>query len=240
MQRLILNLLVVCLLFGIAVIGYMQWSTPTPPPATVTPTATSQPTAIPTPEPAPILTTDQLALPPFTLPLGSLWSVLFPTDESWSAKLQQLASEKPMLNPYWTALAAAPDNETVLALTWPPTTTIDLLLVVARTSAEGLTLQSYLAATKEELAQSRLLLGAAVMVSQAEIRYDLRKDHIPAATIRYTLPAKAPNQVRTGYQVAMLDKNGDDLLLLTAITQDADPTKALTLIDSLVATIQEE
>lgn len=240
MQRLLLSVLVFCILLGIAVIGYTRWSTPTPPPATVTPTATRQPTTIPTPEPAPILTADQLPLPPFTLALGAPWSVLRPIDEGWGAKLQQLASEKPMLSRYWTALATLPNRETALALTWPPTATTDLLLAAALTPAEGLTLQSYLAAAKEELAQSRLLLGAAVTVGQAEIRYDLRADHIPVAIIRYTLPAKDSQHVSTGYQVAMLDKSGTYLLLLTAITQDADPTKALAQIDTLVASIQEE
>lgn len=241
MQRPILTLLVFCILLSVAVIGYAQWSTPTPPPATVLPpTATSQPTATITPVPDPILTTDHLALPPFTLSLGAPWSVLVPRDGAWSTKLQQLAAEKPMLNHYWAALATLPASETRLALTWPPTATTDLLLVVAITPAEHLTLQGYLAAAKEELAQSRLLLGAAVTVSQAEMRYDLREDHIPVAIVRYTLPAGTHPNASTGYQAALLDKTGTSLLLLTALTHEAEPSKALAQIDALVAAIQEE
>lgn len=240
MQRPIFTLLVFCVLLGIAVIGYTQWSTPTPPPAPATLTATSQSTATMTPTPVPILTTDHLALPPFTLSLGAPWSVLVPTDGAWSTKLQQLAAEKPMLSPYWAALGDLPANGTHLALTWPPPATADLLLVAALIPAEALTLQGYLAAAKEELAQSRLLLGAAVTVSQAEIRYDLREDHIPVAIVRYTLPTSAYTNASTGYQAALLDKTGTQLLLLTALTHEADPSRALAQIDALLATIQEE
>lgn len=167
------------------------------------------------------------------------WAVLRPEDEAWAAKIQQLAAAKPLLTHYWSALAALPANEISLALTWPPTTTTDLILVVAVAPAEELTLQGYLAAAKEELGQSRLLLGAAITVNQAALRYDVRQDHIPVATIRYALPAAAKGDAGTGYQAAMIDKTGMHLLLLTAVTHDPDPAKAVTLVDTLMAAVDE-
>lgn len=240
MQQRILALLVFCIVLVGVIIGYRVWPTPTPPPATATPTpATRQPTAPATVEQAPILTTDQIVLSPFILALEQPWAVLRPEDQAWNAKIQQLAAAKPLLTHYWAALAALSDSKTALALTWPPTATTDLWLVVAVTPAEELTLQGYLAAAAAELGQSRLLLGTAMMVNQATLRYDVRPDHIPVATIRYTLPDGAHKQAVTGYQTAMLDKTGTHLLLLTAVTHDPDPAKAVALVDALTAAVQE-
>lgn len=244
MQRPILYLLTFCILLGIAIIGSTQWSTPTPPPATAAPpTATSQPAATSTAASPPALTTDHIALPPFTITLAAPWPVLRPSDGEWAGRLQAIAATQPMLTHYVAALAAVP-RETTIALTWPAAATTDLQIVAAVIPADGLTLQGYLAAVKEEFAQSRLLLGAAVTIKSAALRYDLRQDHVPVATLHYTQaarpganPADAPS---TGYQAVMIDKTGKHLLLLTAVTHDVVPTNALALFDALVATIQEE
>ena len=244
MQRPIFYLFVFCILCTIALIGYTQWATPTPPPATAVPaTATSQPTATPTTAPttapSPVLTTDHIALFPFTLALTAPWPVLRPTDAAWQSQLQQLAANQPRLAHYLAALATTPSLEKSIALTWPPAPSNDLVLAAAVTPADGLTLQSYLAALQEELAQSRLLLGAAVTLKRAEIRYDLRQDHRPVATVHYTLPA-TQNTAGTGYQAVMIDKTGTQLLLLTTVTTDPNPAPMLALLDAIVATIQEE
>lgn len=240
MQRPIFYLFVFCILCTIVLIGYTQWAPPTPPPATAVPsTATSQPTATPTTAPSPVLTTDHIALRPFTLTLAAPWPVLRPTDAAWQSQLQQLAANQPRLAHYLAALATTPSLEKSIALIWPPAPSNDLVLAAAVTPADGLTLQSYLAALQEEVAQSRLLLGSAVTLKRAEIRYDLRQDHLPAATVHYTLPA-TPDAAGTGYQAVMIDKTGTQLLLLTAVTTDPNPAPMLALLDAIVATTQEE
>ena len=242
MQRPIFYLFVFCILCTIALFGYTQWATsPSPAPlATAVPaTATSQPTATATTAPSPVLTTDHIDLLPFTLTLAAPWPVLRPTDAAWQTQLQQLAANQPRLAHYLAALATTPSLEKSIALTWPPTPPNDLVLAAAVTPADGLTLQSYLAAIQEEVAQSRLLLGAAVTLKRAEIRYDLRQDHLPVATVHYTLPV-TPDAAGTGYQAVMIDKTGTQLLLLTAVTPDPNPAAMLALLDAIVATIQEE
>lgn len=252
MQRLIFYLFVFCILCTIILIGYTQWAPPPAPEpaatATVTvtvtvtvasPTATSQPTATATTAPSPVLTTDQIALRPFTLTLAAPWPVLRPTDTAWQTQLQQLAANQPRLAHYLTALATTPTLAQRIALTWPPTPPNNLVLAAAVTPADGLTLQSYLAAVQDELAQSRLLLGAAVTLKKAAVRYDLRQDHLPVATVLYTLPA-TQDTAGTGYQAVMIDRTGSALLLLTAVTPDPNPAPMLALLETIVATIQEE
>lgn len=240
MQRPIFYLFVFCILCTIALIGYTQWATPTAPPATAVPaTVTSPPTATATTAPLPVLTTDHIALFPFTLALTAPWPVLRPTDAAWQSQLQQLAANQPRLAHYLAALATTPALAKSMALTWPPTSPNNLVLAAAVTPADGLTLQSYLAALQEELAQSRLLLGAAVTLKRAEIRYDLHQDHRPVATVHYTLPA-TQNTAGTGYQAVMIDKTGTQLLLLTTVTTDPNPAPMLALLEAIVATIQEE
>lgn len=240
MQRPIFYLLVFCILCTVTLISYRQWATPTAPPATAAPaTVTSPSTATATTAPSPVLTTDHIDLRPFTLTLAAPWPVLRPTDAAWQTQLQQLAANQPRLAHYLAALANTPALEKSIALTWPQTAPNQLVLAAAVTPTDGLTLQSYLAAVQEELAQSRLLLGAAVTLKRAAIRYDLRQDHLPVATVHYTLPA-TPDAAGTGYQAVMIDKTGTQFLLLTAVTPDPNPAPMLALLEAIVATIQEE
>lgn len=240
MQRPIFYLFVFSILCTLALIGYTQWAPPAPPSATAVPSpVTREPTAPPTPAVAPVLSADQIPLHPFTITLTAPWSVLRPTDATWHNQLQQVAANQPRLAHYLAALATTPPLEQNVVLTWPPSASDDFVLATAVIPADNLTLQSYLAAVQEELAQSRLLLGAAVTLKSAEIRYDLRQDHLPVATVHYTVPA-THDAVGTGYQAVMIDKTGTWLLLLTAVTADPNPAPMLAQLDTIVATIQEE
>jgi hypothetical protein len=193
------------------------------------------------------VTTTTIALAPFIIELPTPWLLLQPESQAWFSQVQQVQATKPRLVHYLeTLLTVQPKAAMVVA--WHTAPSTDLTLIVAVTRAEGLTLQSYLAAAREELEQSRLMVGSGVRVKSADIRYDLHQAQVPVMTLHYTLDmaksagkaTEATEDSITGYQAVMLDPTGEHLLLLTFITHNPTAEAALPLIDSIVAAIQIE
>lgn len=212
-------------------------SSPTPPPTVmpVPPTAPVQ--SAPTATAQPGTTTNTMTLAPFTIKLPAAVPLFYPATDAWQPALAQLAQQQPQLATYLTTLATITTDEPTVALARPADA---LILIAATLPADGLTLQSYLAAAQRELAQSRLTLGSGIVVQNAAIRYDLHEAHIPLATIQYTLPAQGDNanDAIAGYQAAMLDPRGKQLLLLTFLTQPAQQAAAQELITTILARLQ--
>ena len=185
-------------------------------------------------------TTDIIELAPFAIHLPAQWSILRSSDDAWIDQLHDLQRTHPHLEHYIQKLLPASLAETSVIVAWAPSPLADTLVVAAITPADGLSLQGYLDAMTEELAQSRLIVGSAVTVHEAQLRYDLHQDNIPLALIQYTRSAKTKEQKIAGYQAAMLDSTTDRLLLLTIITPDPVAQASQVMIESLFRTITVE
>lgn len=196
-------------------------------------------TATPTPAIATILTAT-LDLAPFTITLPAPWLVYHPQAAEWPDQVQQFQADHPNLEQYFQVLATAAPT-TTLALAWPAASHPDVTLFAAVTPAADLTLQTYLIVTAEELTQSRLTVGSRIKIQSATIRYDLHHAHVPVAVLQYTLPGSGPEddptQLITGYQAALLDTSGTQLLLLTFTSQAADAEQMLALVEAIIAAI---
>jgi len=238
------TVLIICYILLAAVATSCQTSEPAPPTAQVTPPATAAPTLEPTTASTTALstvpTTDTIALAPFTIYLPTQWPVLHSSDGGWSAQLQQLQRTHPHLEHYIQKLLPAALAGTKVIFAWNQSPSSNTIIVAAITPADGLTLQGYLSAITEELEQSRLMVGSAVTVRQAQMYYDLHQENIPLAFVHYTLTPKTKEQKIAGYQAAMLDSKTDHLLLLTIITPDPVAEEAQALITSIFRTITVE
>jgi hypothetical protein len=216
-------------------------STPTITPVVASTTAPSASIKAATPTPLPaLLTTATIELAPFTIHLPTQWPVLHAGDARWDAQLQQLQRTNPHLEHYLQKLLPAALAGTKISLAWSPSPPADTLVVVAVAPADGLTLAGYLRAVTEELEQSRLTVGSAVTIQQAQIEYDLHQAGLPLALIHYTLTPKTKEQKIVGYQAALLDSQTNHLLLLTLITPDPPTAEAQALITSIFRTIAVE
>lgn len=219
--------------------------TPTPPPETVL-------TTPPTPSPLPagrIEQTALLALAPFTITFPAPWSLLRPERNGWAQQLQSLQETKPELASDLEAIGAMAEDDTALALAWPPSAVPQpgaaITLVAAVTPAEDLTLSTYLNAVTDAFASAALVAQPHITVTNSSIRYDLHEAGLPVAILRYVTTDVITGETNTAalptthYQAVLLDKSGEKLLLLTFVIRDAEPTAALAIINAIVATIQQ-
>jgi hypothetical protein len=188
-----------------------------------------------------IQTSHSIGLLPFVIHLPTAAPVFRPTTAEWRNQLAILTREEPELAAYLTALAEVPVGDEHVALAQLAPTEQPLTLIATVVRSDGLSLQTYLAATQAELVQSRLALGSGVVIEAAAIRHDLHQAHLPLATIRYTVDANSntANGATVGYQAAMLDQSGNYLLLLTFVTKPAQKAAAQTLIETILARLQE-
>lgn len=220
-------------------------ATPTPPPETVLTTS-----ATPSPLPAGrIEQTALLALAPFTITFPAPWSLLWPERNGWAQQLQSLQETKPELASDLEAIGAMADDETAVALAWPPSTVPQpgaaITLVAAVTPAENLTLSTYLNAITDTFASAALVAQPHITVTNSSIRYDLHEAGLPVAILHYVTADVITGETSTAapptthYQAVLLDKSGEKLLLLTFVIRDAEPTAALAIINAIVATIQQ-
>ncbi|MBX3012765.1 MAG: hypothetical protein KF832_14715 [Caldilineaceae bacterium] len=221
-------------------------ATPLPPVVRInaTPTALSTPTA--TPAIMTVLTTT-VSMQPFTLTLPTPWTVYYSPAADWADQVQSLQSQVPELAHYLQVLASqAPTTTFVVA--WQSTAP-SLTFLAASTPAADLSLQGYLAAVTEELEQSRLTMGSGIRIHSATLRYDLHQAHLPIAVVHYTLPYDAlhdnTNAASTandtaalhGYQAALMEPNGEQLLLLTFISHTVLADEFVPLVEAIVAAI---
>ena len=232
-----------CLLLVVVTSACQPTDTATPV-APVIPTPIAEPAIIPTVATPTTVTaipiTDTIELAPFTLHLPALWPVLHAGDAGWNAQLQQMQRTHPHLEHYLQKLLPTALGGTTVIVAWNPAPPANTFIFAAITPADGLTLQGYLAAMTEELEQSRLMVGSAVTVRQAQLNYDLHQDNIPLAIIHYTLTPKTKEQKIAGYQAAMLDSQTDRLLLLTIITPDPVVEESQAMITAMLRTIAVE
>jgi hypothetical protein len=245
MRYQLLGVLLLCSLVSATLVGCSA----APPPTTATQTLiVTAPPITPAPDAAVVsLTaeptfTDRITLAPFTIILPTSWPVLRPTEIAWAAQLAQIETQNPPLAYYLMALTTTAAVRKTIALAWLPTPEGELTLTATVVPADGVSLPGYLAAAQTELAQSRLALGSGITVQRAVIRYDLHEEHIPVATILYTMPGSKTGVTErrpvTGYQAAMLDTTGTHLLLLTFVTPQTQPDATVALIESIVAQLQ--
>lgn len=200
-------------------------------------------TSVPSVRTRTLIPTEHINLAPFVITLPAPWLVLRPTDRDWTDQIAQIQAKNNQFAPYLAALAAMPVLTDTVAITWSPAEELNLALTAMVLPADGLTLQSYLAAAKTELEQSRLALGSGVTIEHAAIRYDLHEAHIPIAILQYTMPAtrgghEAPTTA-TGYQAVMLGQTGRYLLVLTFVTQHPPPEAVETALETIVARLQD-
>ena len=229
-----------CLLLVIVTSACQPTDTATPV-AQVIPTPTTEPATIPiaaTPTTATAVPiADTIALAPFTIHLPATWPMLHAGDAGWNAQLQQIQRTHPHLEHYLQKLLPAALAGTTVIVAWNPSPPASTIVMAAITPANGLTLQGYLSAITEELEQSRLMVGSAVTIHQAQMRYDLHQANIPLAFVHYTLTPKTKEPKIAGYQAAMLDSQTDQLLLLTIITPDSAAEESQAIITSILRTI---
>lgn len=238
-QRFLLALLFLSLI-NLALTGCGSSPTPTPLPALQPTVAETSVPSVRTHTPIPA---EHISLASFVITLPAPWPVLRPTDRNWTDQIAQIQTENNQFAPYLAALAAMPMLTDTVAIAWSPAADLNLALTAIVLPADGLTLQSYLAAAKTELEQSRLALGSGVTIEHAAIRYDLHETHIPLAILQYTMPAAPSGQdattMVTGYQAAMLGQTGRDLLVLTFVTRQPQPEVVVTEIETIVARLQD-
>lgn len=192
-----------------------------------------------------------LAMAPFTVTFPTPWSLLKPNQSEWGTTVAAVPQGKPALAADLEAILAMADAATSVALAWPPTTQPDISLIAAVVPADDLTLSTYLAAARAALEPEAAVEGVHVTIKKAGVRYDLHQEQLPVAVLHYELTEEktteetsaatenAPAAPTTGYQAVLLDGTGAHLLLLTFTVHAVEPDAAVTLIESIVAAIQQ-
>lgn len=194
-----------------------------------------------------------LALAPFTITFPAAWSVLRPERNTWIQAVKHLQQTKPELAGDLDTISAMAAGETTLALAWQPATTTtlstkintkintEISLVAAVTPAEDLTLSTYLTALTDELSKSELATKPPITLQSVSIRYDLHQEGIPVAVLHYVTTEEpgAAVPLTTHYHAVLLDETATHLLMLTFTVRDPQPAAALTVIDAIIATIQQ-
>ncbi|MEZ4733550.1 MAG: hypothetical protein R3E79_41165 [Caldilineaceae bacterium] len=195
----------------------------------------------PTAPPRGVEQTAMLAMAPFTVTFPTSWSLLRPTQSEWDTQVATVQQVQPVLAADLDAILAMADQATAIALAWPPAEQPDISLRAAVVPADDLTLSTYLAAARAALETAPPVEGVPIAIKDVGIRYDLHQEQLPVAVLHYEISGEKITEEAptTGYQAVLLDSTGAHLLLLTFTVRSAEPDAALTLVESIVAAIQQ-
>ena len=212
MQRQNLVLVAVVMLV-LAAMGFMGWAA----------TRSATPAAEPAPVATPIVTArpgDQVAVETGGVVATALFTLTLPA--GWQHTTQAWTGGQPAETAYLAPLMVA----------WQGGATFEqspMRLSIAALPRNDLSLQQYLLDVTEQFSSTQ-----SVSEITAHLDTDLRRDGLPAALIHYSVAMPAGEL--EGYQAAMLDASGSQLLLATLVHQtDGAETEALfrSLLSSL-------
>lgn len=212
MQRQNLVLVVVGMLV-LAALGFMGWAAtrPAPPAAELAPVATPMGTAHAGDKVA-AMTGGVVATDLFTLTLPADWQY---TTQVWTGK-------QPAEMAYLAPLVVA----------WQGGATFEqspMRFSIAALPRNDLSLQQYLLDVTEQFSDAQ-----GVRDITARLDADLRRDGLPAAFVHYSMATPAGEV--GGYQAAMLDASGSQLLLAT-LAHQADGAETEQLFRSLLSSL---